>query len=290
MGLPNFFIVGTPKAGTTSLYHYLDEHPDIFMSPIKETNYFSYEEIKSQGLFYNEEHINTLAQYEQQFKDAKNESAIGEASVSYLYYASVPSKIKEFNPDARIIIVLRNPVDRGFSHYLMDKRLGFVNLSYEDIVWERNIHPKSQLYYQQYIGLGQYYEQVKRYLTIFGEKQVKILLYEDIIRDIEKVVKELFMFLNVNCDFSPDTNQQHNVYTSPKNFFIQKLYAQKKFRTVAKKIFGENIQQQLKNVFFKQDKPELDKKLKQDLIQIYKENIYKTSDLLKTDLTYWLHH
>jgi len=289
MSSPNFFIVGTPKAGTTSLYYYLEEHPDIFMSPIKETNYFSYAEIKAQQLYYNEEHISSLGQYLELFKEAKDEKAIGEASVSYLYYPSVPSKIKEFNSEARIIIVLRNPVDRGFSHYLMDRRLGLVDLLYEDIIRKRSAHPKFQLYYQQYVMLGQYYEQVKRYLTIFGETQVKILLYEDIVSDIESVVKELFIFLNVDCDFSPDTNEQHNMYTSPKNFFIQKLYAHKKFRIAAKRFFGENTQRQIKNVFFKRDKPELSKKLKHDLSQIYKENIYKTSELLKRDLTYWLY-
>src|SRR6266542_5994725 len=286
---PNFFIVGTPKAGTTSLYHYLDEHPEIFMSPIKETNYFSYEEIKSQGLFYKEEHISSFNQYEDQFKDAQGEKAIGEASVSYLYYPSVPFKIKDFNPGAKIIIVLRNPVDRGFSHYLMDKRLEFVNLSYEDIVWQRTKHPHSKLYYQQYVLLGQYYEQVKRYLTAFGEKQVKILFYEDIIKDIQSVIKELYTFLNVDCTFSPNTDQQHNVYSSPKNFFIQKLYAQKKIRTIAKRFFGENIQHQLKDNFFRKEKPVLNEKLRLALIEIYKTNIYKTSALLKKDLTYWLH-
>jgi hypothetical protein len=287
--MPNFFIVGTPKAGTTSLYHYLEEHPDIYMSPIKETNYFSYDEIKSQGLFYNEEHISSLHQYQEQFEEVKDEKAVGEASVSYLYYPLVPSKIKKFNPEAKIIIVLRNPVDRGFSHYLMDKRLGFVSISYEDIVWKNSQHPQSKLYYQQYVSLGQYYEQVKRYLEVFDAKQVKILFYEDIVRDIQKVVRELYAFLNVDVTFSPDTQQQHNVYSSPKNFFIEKLYAQKEIRTIVKKIFGENIQQQVTHLFFRKEKPVLNEKLKLDLIEVYKTNVYKTSDLLQKDLTFWLH-
>jgi len=287
--IPNFFIVGTPKAGTTSLYYYLEEHPDIYMSPIKETNYFSYDEIKSQGLFYNEEHISSLKQYQEQFKEVKDEKAIGEASVSYLYYPLVPAKIKEYNPEAKIIIALRNPVDRGFSHYLMDKRLGFVNLSYEDIVLGNSKHPQAKLYCQQYVDLGQYYEQIKRYLAEFGEKQVKIVFYEDIIKDIQKVIKELYAFLNVDCSFSPNTYQQHNVYSSPKNFFIHKLYAQKKIRSIAKRFFGENIQQQVMHHFFIKEKPELNEKLKLALIEIYKTDVYKTSALLKKDLTCWLH-
>lgn len=289
MPLPNFFIVGTPKAGTTSLYYYLEQHPDIFMSPIKETNYFSYEEIKAQGLFYNEEHIDSISKYEEQFKDAQNKKAIGEASVSYLYYPDVPSKIKKFNPESRIIIVLRNPVDRGFSHYLMDRRLGFVSLSYEDIVWRKSKHPQAHLYYQQYVMLGQYYEQIKRYLDAFGEQQVKILFYDDIVKDMDKVIKELYEFLNVDSSFTPDTQQQYNVHSSPKNVFIQKIYAQKEFRKIAKKIFGENVQDKIKDYFFRKDKPALNNELKADLIEIYKDNIYKTSDLLKRDLTGWMH-
>jgi hypothetical protein len=289
MNRPNFFIVGTPKAGTTSLYYYLEEHPDIFMSPIKETNYFSFDEIKSQGLFYNEEHISSQSQYLEQFKEVKNEKAIGEASVSYLYYPAVTSKIKEFNPESKIIIVLRNPVERGFSHYLMDRRLGFVTLSYEEIVSLKTQHPKSELYFQQYVALGQYYEQVKRYLTLFGEKQVKILYYEDIVKDIEKVIKELYTFLEVDSTYTPDSNQEYNVYSSPKNFLMQKLYAQKKVRRIAKKIFGSNVQTQIKDYFFSKDKPVLNKNLKAELIEIYKENIYKTSELLKKDLSPWLY-
>lgn len=196
MNKPNFFIVGTPKAGTTSLYHYLDEHPEIYMSPIKETNYFSYAEIREQGLYYNEEHVLTADQYADQFAGVTNEKAVGEASVSYLFYPSVPLKIKEFNPEAKIIVVLRNPVDRGFSHYLMDKRLGFVNLSLQDVISgkEKDV----ELFYQQYITIGCYYEQLKRYFDVFDRSQVKVLFYEDVIRNIDGVVKDIYNFLGVD--------------------------------------------------------------------------------------------
>jgi len=289
MVIPNFFIVGTPKAGTTSLYYYLEEHPEVYMSSTKETNYFSYEEIKSQGLFYNEEHIITIEQYLSQFDGVTTEKAIGEASVSYLFYPSVPEKIKAFNPAAKIIMILRNPVDRGFSHYLMDKRLGFVNTSYEEIVNTKGTNSKLGLYYQQYVSLGLYYEQVKRYLSVFGERQVKILYFEDVANNLQHVIKDLYSFLEVKEDYSFDTTKKHNTFENAKNPLIARLYAQKNLRSMLKFVMNDKVQTRVKRLFFsKDDKPSLSPQLKQALINIYKDDIYKTSGLLQKDLSAWL--
>lgn len=286
---PNFFIVGTPKAGTTSLYHYLEEHPEVFMSPIKETNYFSYDEIKNQGLYYNEEHISSIVEYENQFKEVKNEKAIGEASVSYLFYDTVPRKIKEFNPDARIIMILRNPIDRAFSHYLMDSRLGFTNRSLEAIIDNNDKSAKNQLYYQQYISIGLYYDQVKRYLDIFGEKNVKVFMYEDIVTDIRGVIREIYNFLQVDTRYNANTEKKHNVFLAPKNPLIQKLYASKAIRGITKKIFSSGLQSKIKNTFFsKEKKPILDIGLKTKMLDLFRGDIQKTAALINRDLSNWL--
>lgn len=286
----DFFIVGTPKAGTTSLYYYLEEHPEIYMSPIKETNYFSYSEIKKQGLYYNEEHVVTPEDYEAQFAGATHEKALGEASVSYLFYPSVPTKIKAYNPQARIIMVLRNPVDRGFSHYLMDSRLGFVKSSLEDILNKKvKDRVAGDLFYQQYVSLGCYYEQIKRYFDTFGSDQVKVLFYEDITKDINAVVKEIYQFLGVDTNYNAATDQKYNVFLAPQNPFIKKLYTLKSFRAIVKKIFGPSLQEKIKNTFFaKEKKPKLDPSLKATMQELFKEDILKTSNLLNTDLSHWL--
>lgn len=285
---PNFFIVGTPKAGTTSLYYYLESHPEVYMSPIKETNFFSYEEIKKQNLFYNEEHIKNLEQYSLQFEGVKDEKAIGEASVSYLFYPSVPAKIKEFNTDARIIIVLRNPIDRGYSHYLMDKRLGLVNLSYEDILNNNSNNPRLHLFYQQYICLGLYYEQVKRYLDTFGQDAVKIILYEDLISRIDETMADIYSFIGVDDSFKADTSKQHNAFSYPKNWLVAKLYTSKTIRKVVKNFAGNNLNN-IKNIFFGKDKkPELSAAVNDKLKQLYGADLVKTQDLLQKDLSNWM--
>ena len=141
MTLPTFFIVGAPKAGTTSLYHYLEEHPEVYMSPIKETNFFSSKQMQEQELYYDATPIQSKNQYLELFKDVSQEKQVGEASVSYLYYTGVAKKILEFNPKAKIVIMLRNPVDRAFSHFLMDKRLGLSISSFMDVIQEpKNFH------------------------------------------------------------------------------------------------------------------------------------------------------
>jgi len=290
MSKPNFFIVGTPKAGTTSLYYYLEEHPEIYMSPIKETNYFSFSEIGEQELYYpSDDYVTTPEAYEAQFTGVTTEKAIGEASVSYLFYPSTADKIKEFNPDSRIIIVLRNPVDRGFSHYLMDKRLGYVSLSFDDIIHKKWKKKSDWLYYQQYITIGLYYEQVKRFQDRFGSEKVRVFFYEDIISNINDVVKEIYSFLEVDPSYLADTNQRHNVFLAPKTPFVEKLYTLKAVRKVVKKIFGAVIQNWIKKVFFtKEKKPQLSPALKKELIDVFTPDVVKTSNLLNRDLSRWL--
>ena len=141
----NTFIVGAPKAGTTSLHYYLNQHADVSMSSVKEPNFFSSKEVES--LFYNSKCIDDSNDYHGLFSKEKRQ-IIGEASVSYLYYEKVPNRIHDYNSEAKIIIMLREPVERSFSHYLMDYRLGFCSVKLEDIIANPQIYPQ---FFQQYI-------------------------------------------------------------------------------------------------------------------------------------------
>ena len=133
----DFFIVGAPKAGTTSLYYYLNEHPEIEMSTQKETDFFSDSAIQKQGLYYGKNRIDTLEKYHNLFPTTQ-EKKYGEASVSYLFYEDVPEKIKAYNSKGKIIIMLRNLVDRAFSHYLMDYRLVLISSTLEEVIESRS--------------------------------------------------------------------------------------------------------------------------------------------------------
>jgi len=286
--LPNFIIVGAPKAGTTSLYHYLSEHPEVFMSEPKEVNYFSKEEIEQQGLYYQDFKATDLKSYEALFSTVSNEIAIGEGSVSYLFYPKTPTKIKEVVPNVKIIILLRDPVARAYSHYLMDFRMGLVNLSFEDVVYKTGSHNKIDLYYQQYVELGLYYDQVRRYIDTFGADSVKIYLQDDLKKDPHHIIVDLYNFIGVKSSFTADTNQQHNTFSMPKNRLIHKLYSSYIFRTLTKNILNEKLKEKVKDIFFeRKKKPTLHNETKQYLQKIYTEDIKRLESLINQDLSLW---
>ena len=124
---PNFFIVGAPRSGTTSLYEYLKEVPEVFMSPVKEPNFFN---LSVENDLFLSKPIREKKKYLDLFKNVKDEKAIGEASPTYLWDPKTPKLIHEIIPDAKIIISLRDPVERTFSHYLMYFRNGIMKDSF----------------------------------------------------------------------------------------------------------------------------------------------------------------
>lgn len=286
--LPNFLIVGAPKAGTTSLYHYLSDHPDVFMSNPKEVNYFSREAIEAQCLYYDDIKIKTLSDYESLFKPVINEKTIGEGSVSYLYYTDTPRKILETLGNIKIIIMLRDPIDRGFSHYLMDRKLGLVNSSYSEIVSQSGQHKHQHLYYQQYVKLGLYYEQVKRYLDTFRDQSVKIILQEDLRDNPDQTIIQLYEFLGINTTYKSDLSIKHNSFSEPKNPLVHSLYSSHFLRTTVKNILPKAILRGIKNCLFQRTiKPSIDTQTLSTLSKLYREDLDKLSTLIGIDLSNW---
>ena len=289
--LPNFFIIGTPKAGTTSLYNYLKSHPDIFMSPKKEPNFFSFQDIGNQKLYYPEKNIKSVELYKILFKNAKNKIAIGDASVSYLFYEQVPKRIKKIVPNAKIIIILRQPTSRAFSHYLMDSRLGLVNLNFEDIVYKKTTHPKMDLYYQQFIELGFYHSQIKRYFDIFGQNNVKVFLTEDLKTELGNVLKDICTFLHIDNTVNFDLEQRHNVYRTPRNSLVRFFYSFKTMRSLIRNLIPDQWVSNVKNqLLLVEKKPALSQKTRNYLNELYSNDIKKTATLIQRDLTTWQTH
>ena len=160
--LPNFFIVGAAKAGTTSLYYYLKQHPEIFMSPVKEPNFFCYHEaIEVINFFrFKEDDISTLDDYLALFRKVNKEKAIGEASTQYLFFPSTAHNIKKMIPHAKMIILLRDPVSRAFSSYLFHLKGNRVDRDFDDVVFRRTNSKDNDLknYYIKYVEFGFYFE------------------------------------------------------------------------------------------------------------------------------------
>lgn len=275
----NTFIVGAPKAGTTSLHDYLNHHPDVSMSSVKEPNFFSSNEVES--LYYNSSPISNINDYHQLFNLDKK--VIGEASVSYLFYEEVPRRIYEYNSDAKIIIMLRDPIHRAHSHYLMDARLGFCNSSIEYIFSEPERFPQ---FFQQFFELGLYTEQINKFLLTFKKENILILFYEDLEKDTKSVVEEVYRFLGLEkIDF--DIHRE-NTFLGARNNFISILYKQKLLRKIANILFNKLLVRKIKKVLFnKKKKPKLEIGFMVKLFSYFKEDINRLEELLKKDLSHW---
>jgi hypothetical protein len=278
---PNFFIVGAPKAGTTTLYRYLERHPQVFMSSIKEPSYFAHTDILAQQLYYKIEPVSDWEEYLELFSTANGATAIGEASVSYLFYPDAAKKLHNAFPAARIVILLRDPVERAWSHYLMDYKLNLVTKSFDEIISGN----RNSLYYQQYVKLGLYAKQVEMYLNLFGKEQVFIGLHDELKRDYDGLVKKVCSFLNVE-PLTFNNGHNYNAAEVPRNSFIRTVYASPSRRALAKKIAGP-FTPTIKSLLFKKPVMKPEDHTVQLLQRIYQPDLKHLEILTGMDLRSW---
>tara|TARA_Y100000766_G_C18819766_1_gene562380 strand:- start:83 stop:916 length:834 start_codon:yes stop_codon:yes gene_type:complete len=236
MRKPNLFLVGAPKAGSTLLWTILKEHKDIFFSenPEKEINYFSYDELVDSS-YYKDYKINKENDYLKAFKSAQSVKYLADGSVSYFSYPSIPKKIYEFNSDAKIIIIVRDPFIRAFSHYSMDRRMGYATKPFSEyLINKDNQHAK---FIHQYIQNSLYFKNTTNYLKYFTEDQVCILQLENINSDIQKIYKFLDIEkLNMNVNY-----KKVNANKEPINIISKTLQHNRFLATTLKKFIPKKI-------------------------------------------------
>ena len=284
----NFFIAGAPKSGTTSLYQYLCQHKEIEMCSIKEPDFFSCTALKKEQTYYGNDPIQNLEKYNKLFSN-KKDLLRGEASVSYLFYDDVAKKIKKYNEKAKIIIILRNPVDRAFSHYLMDYRLGLVSENFEDIINKRINHKNALLYYQQYVSVGEYYHQVERYIKVFGPEKLLIINYDDFKNNLAGTFEKICLFLKVSHTFKVDFTKSYNSFKRPRSKIVRWVYSFTRLRKILSQIIPKiAINYIIKMLFTESKKPKLSSDARKFLISHYKDDIINLSKLLNQDLSSWI--
>lgn len=273
---PNFFIVGAPRAGTTALYNYLNAIPEIYMSPVKDPGYFIPNDFR--GF--------TEQTYIELFKNVKNEIAIGEASAGYLANSEAPKRIKEKSPSAKIIITLRDPVGRTFSHYLNWKRTGKIKISFEEGVEKFLDKNKNDEQLERLIYVSMYYEQVKRYLEIFGKENVKILIFEETVKDVKNTIKKIFEFLEVQAEPPENIEEQYSAYSEPLGSIGTSIAQNKTISKIIKKILLGTKQEQLLRTLLnkKGEKPELLDITKKKLQSVFHDDVKKLEKLLGRSL------
>jgi hypothetical protein len=228
--MPNFLVIGAPKAGTTSLYHYLRQHPQVYMSPVKEPKFFAFEAAKPSSSRRKRDRVRTshlitdIEEYRVLFAGVSDEKAIGEASPQYLYVSGAAGRIRRYLPEARLMAVLRNPVDRAYSHHLHLVREGFERLSFSEALKkeEERIRDNWPMMWH-YKNRGFYHEQLTRYYELFEAEQIRVYLYEDLKEDPVGMMRSIFRFLGVDDAFVPDTSLIHNASGIPKSRALHTL-------------------------------------------------------------------
>ena len=284
--LVDFFIVGAPKAGTTSLFYYLNKNKGICMSSIKEPNFFSSQDLKIQKIYYDSLILDNLKEYERIFTPKNKQQIIGEASVSYLFYPNVANRIFDYNPRSKIIIILRDPVERAFSHYSMDLRLGHVKQSLDEL-FDLGLNNKDNLFFQQYILLGQYYEQVNRYIEVFGRENICVKFYDELKLDASSFYSDILKFLHQENDHNIDFNQPFNKSKLPSNKFIKWLYSWPIIRKISLIFLPLSVIEFININFFKENNNIITNDLKSKLHSFFLEDIEKLEKLLSKDLNSW---
>lgn len=262
---PNFFIIGAPKSGTSSLFRHLEEHPDVFMSPIKEPNFMALDVAAAAGAearagaerseIHQEMQLKavwTAAEYVDLFRGRTTERAIGEGSSWYLHSAQAPQRIRYYAPESKLIAVLRDPAERAYSAYRMHRRLGFEPCAtFEQALDQQDVRlEKGRDWGLEYRKPGFYRRHLEAYREEFESGRLLIHLTEDLAQDPPGVMKKTFEFLGVDPAFNvPAAQVRHNA--SPG--------------------WGP-----------------LSKQTRERLIELYREDILGLQELLRRDLSAWL--
>ncbi len=272
---PTFILGGTPKAGTTSVYHYLDQHPQVCMSARKETS-----------VFIDDRSLEWLS--ENYYRHYDGEPAVGEASAGTLGNPAVAERVYEALPDVQLIFVLRDPIDRLYSHFTflqssqaIDPDRSFSGFIRSETEWRNTL-----------IDLGRYHKHLTRFEKYFDRGQMLVLLFEDLKADAEEFMECVYRFIGVDSSFRPSLDVQNPTRKPRFNGayrVLSKIWAsvQERVGVYAAK-HTRPLRRAVKRLIMKEtDRRPMAEADKQYLQDIYREPSRKVADWLGRDLSHW---
>jgi Sulfotransferase family len=299
MTMPTFLVIGAGKAGTSSLHHYLSQHPQIYITPIKEPKFFAFEgeELDFGGPGDQTAHRSTVTDietYRALFDGVSGERAAGEVSPVYIYIPKAPERIEHYIPEAKLIAVLRDPVERAYSSFQHLVREG--REPFDDFA--RAIHEEESRIKRNYAPLWHYKEggfysaQLSRYLERFERRRIRIYLYEDLKEDPAGVLRDIFEFLDVDESFVPDMSARYNVGGVPKNKGLHAFLTRPNpIKAAVKPFVPTELRKRLRTSLRNRNlhsSPEISLEVRQQLIEVYREDILNLEELIQRDLSRWL--
>lgn len=292
MKKPNVFIVGAPRSGTSSMLHYLRQHPDIFMA-WGEPHFFG------SDIAYNPAPL-SLKDYLALFEESRAERHIGEKSSWYLLSKRAAGEIRAFNPDAGIIIQIRNPVDlihslhHHFAFHIGREPLKNFSraLEMEETRKAGKAIPSKARFPEHYFytEVPRFREQIERFVKHFGWSRIHVVVFDDLVNDTEREYRRVLEFLGTDSGFTPDFSPRNPARTYRLGF-LNALKNSERVRSVAGKLIPRSLKIRLGdriedvNAVFR--KNPMDEALRDKLNALFSEEVSKTSELLGRDLTHW---
>ena len=285
MNFPDYIIIGAAKCGTTSLCNYLDAHPNVKITQPKELDFFGRDSIESK-----------LEAYCEHFKE-KNGSLIGEGSVSYMLYSELAAiQIKKYAPKVKIIAMLRNPADRFYSDFWFNINRGVI--VYKKGMFEGVINDTMQVSYSpvhkmtyrhSLISKGMYADHLKQYFKHFDKDQIKVIFFEDFIKDSTKVLNSVYEFLGVTATHVEVPTEIHNktMYPGKLNSVYVAWKHIKPYLPYKLVVSQREKLTQLKDFFFTEKKADFSAKSRAELVSIYADSIIELESILGKDLSHW---
>ena len=267
--LPSFVIIGGQKCGTTSLANQVATHPEIGFSEPKEVHFFSWEKHWSRGLRW----------YESLFEGAEGAKAVGEGSTTYTKYPKVrdvPTRMAQVLPDARLIYLVRHPVDRLISHYMHKWYESLVGDDLEEALEKR----------PQLIAYGRYYYQIEQFLPFFPPERLLVLIFEEFIADPIATHRRVYEFLGVDPTYVPSDVSAKNVTAAKvrRSAWIRAALKVPFAERVGRRLLPAPLKGRLKQVGTKMHKPEIPPALRERLLETFLPDVQALSDFLGRDL------
>lgn len=296
--MPTFLILGAMKAGTTALYTALDQHPDVYVSPVKEPNFFAFAgkdldfrapiDQRPDGI--NNTSVTDLERYRELFAGATDEAARGEVSHWYLYHPDAPANIERYVPDAKLVAMLRDPVERAYSEFLHFVRDGDEPIT--DFAAALDAEPErieKNWALGRYVDRGRYDEQVARYLDRFPRDQLRFYLYDDFTARPDDVRRDLFEFVGVDPSFEP-VERRVNVSGVPRSRLLHALITTARpVRDTVVPLLPDAVVDWVNTVKNRNlEKPEMDPAVRARLIDTFRPHVQRLETLLDRDLSHWL--
>ncbi|MFO0792859.1 MAG: sulfotransferase [Candidatus Brocadiaceae bacterium] len=287
--LPNFLGLGAQKAGTTSLFEYLRSHSDIYLPPNKETAFFYHDYLYEKGLSYYSDHY---------FGGWKGQKAVGEISPHYLYHPFCCERIRKHLNNLNFIIMLRNPIDRAYSNYLMEVRRGRENLSFKEAIEKEPERIKKGLFEKDtysYVQRGFYYEQIKMYMDRFDDSRFLFLLSEDLKNNRETTMKQVYRFLGVDKEINASflEKEYHTASKMRFTWLYKFLTAPPPWsKTMTKALIPFKLRQDIKGFLYRYNKktftpPPVDMEIRLHLRKIFAESNKNLEKLIGKNLSHW---